>query len=329
MPSEIVEYKSSTAHAIALFATAIIWVLIGAEQAYITLASIIVDPSEWLLLSTIIVITMIPAVALISYNWKKQVIFTEPTWEFRIREVEFSEFEKVMKDYKRAYSFLMCQTNYFMLFLLIITCSLSILFPFVFPFSIPFLIWGPYFFAGLILVSLFLLAIFVFRATPNSATPYFRTYPIKSLRKLVDKLWDTTGISWSGVRLTIGQSSGYYLIQEAKAVGRIEGIESVGAIECDKIDKSRYTATSVLQFGSVDDAITLSYDSDSLTIQELDLNDLVKRTLIKYIDLKGVNELLKDIIQDLGITLSDEQKTDVLMSEKNNTTDESEVVDGQ
>ena len=45
--------------------------------------------------------------------------------------------------------------------------------------------------------------------------------------------------------------------------------------------------------------------------------------------MKGVNELLEDIIQDLGITLSDEQKTDVLMSEKNNMTDESEVVDGQ
>ena len=144
----------------------------------------------------------------------------------------------------------------------------------------------------------------------------------------MDKMWDTTGISWSGIRMTIGRSDGYFLIRETKAIGRIEGIESVGSIECDKNEMNHYSAVSIMQLGP-DSTITLSLDTDYPTIEDLDLDDLVKRTLIRYIDLKGVNELLEDIIQDLGITLSEEQQTDVLMSENNDTTDESEVVDDQ
>ena len=326
MPSKIVVYKSTTAYYVTIFAVAIVWVFIGAEQAYITLVSIIITPIDWLFVSTVILVTMIFPVVLISTKLKQQVIFTEPSWEFRIRDVEISEFTKIMKDYKKSYSSLMSQKEYVIFILFVLSSITSILFPLLVPFSITLLIWGPYIFSGLILASIFLLAMFVFKATPNSATPYFHSYPEKPLRNLVDKLWETGGISWAGISLTIGEAGGYFIIQEVKAIGRIEGIESVGSIEITKDDKQQHSAISKLHLGPVEGTKIIALDST--TLDSLDVSSLVHKTIIAYVEAKGVNELLEDVMLDLGISVGG-QETDVLMSENNDSSDESRVVDSQ
>jgi hypothetical protein len=326
MPSDIVVYKSSTAYYIAFFAIAIIWVFIGTEQSYLTLSSLLITPFDWLFISSTIMISMIIPVVLLSYNFKKQVIFTEPSWEYRIRDVEITEFDKMMLEYKKSYTSLMSQIDYKIFILVVLTSTTGIFFPLPIPFSVSLLIWGPYIFSGLILVTIFLLAMFVFRATPNSATPHFSLYPEKTLRKLVNILWDTKGILWAGINMKIGEAEGYFIIQEVKAIGRIEGIESVGSIEISLEEEGEYSATSKLYLDP--DLGTEIIDLKFKSIESIDVTSLVRKTVIAYVDAKGTNEMLEDVMLDLTIPI-DEMETDVLMSENNDSTDESRVVDDQ
>jgi hypothetical protein len=331
MPSEIIIYKSSAVYYVAIFVAALVWIFLGINQASIALTTIIVSSFDWLLISTTILLSMIITTTLILYNWKQQIIFSEPKWNFKVREVEESEFYTLMKDYKQAYSPLIQQFDYFIFILFIITSLSSLFFPFVFPFYVQLLIYGPYLFAGLILASLFLLAMFVFRASPNSATPYFPIHPEKELRKLVTELWNTVGISWSGIRLRIGESEGYYTIQEAKAIGRIEGIEGVSSVECEVDENGFYSALSILHLGQANSDKIITLDSEFKTLESLDLDELVKRTVITYTELRGVNEILEDVLLDLGITISEKfnsVETDVLMSDDADSSDESGVADG-
>jgi hypothetical protein len=305
IPRKIAEYKSSLGFYIAVFAVAVVWVSIGVEQAYSKIVTVFFDPSQWLSTATLLVVSMIFPVIIISYNWKHQVTFTEPSWDFRIREIEFFEYEKIIKEYERAYSFLVARIDYPILVLLVITCITSIFFPLAFPLTYALLTVGPFVFAGLILIAIFLLAMFVFRATPNSATPFFHTYPTKPFKNIVNRMWDTIGISWAGIRLNIGEYEGYFLIREVKATGRIEGIESVARIEIVPEDDGSFSAFSVLQLEPVDGTKIITLESGVPSLEMLDLNTLVKQTLLAYIEEKGLNEILEELMIDLGIPISE------------------------
>jgi len=242
---------------------------------------------------------MTPILGVSVWKLKDEVHFENPSWDFRVREVGFVEFEKMVKNYTSSYRFLLSSFDYLLLFLLGIWSVLTISLPFPMMRSMLLIIQiTPIFFALCVVVFGLIYSFFVFKFIPNSATPEFPSHKPRKLKEAISFLAKIPGIYWAGVRLTIGESGGYYTIRNPIPVGRIEGIEGAARIECALDSRNKITSlTPIFELEDFNESKKLVAITEPIT--PLQTTRLVKSMLEIYLEHSGGEELLDDVIDDI------------------------------
>ncbi|MHA1936133.1 MAG: hypothetical protein ACW97A_12720 [Candidatus Thorarchaeota archaeon] len=300
----------------------------GIEIASYDILTIGVRPFEWLLSGSLLILTLIAPIAIIAWRVKSSTTFGNPTWEFRVREIEIMEFESMMKDYAKAYSHFLSIIPLVQIAILFLLSAAALAFPFVlFIISPVLLIYAPSMF-GIVLVLIGLvLARVINSIMPSEVGKHFPFTPSKPLRTSVNELDQVPGVSWAGIRVRIGEYMDYYTIRDCVPVARIEGIESVGSLVGTLDAHGNLTrVTSHL-------AVDIETDEGSSEIEYLDnpapegLLELVKRVLLEYVKSRGSNEILDDVLHELGIQeyTSDDSKEHVAKPEHSDDISDLEI----
>jgi len=233
-------------------------------------------------------------ILLITWVMKHQVTFTDPEWVHRDREVDYREFEGVMREYEKEYSHIIAHMDYKLVLLaaiLFVAAVSSGTLVMVMPFSLILLI--PHLFGVLQILFGVTFSVLAYRAVPTDASQQFPFNTPRKFRNAVRILWNTPGISWVGIRISIGEAGGYYTIRDPTVVARIDSIESAARIEAE-IDKLGHfiKAISVMNFEPAEGRWTVETDTTCGVTPET-LRGLVKRTLQAYVAAKGADDSSK------------------------------------
>lgn len=271
----------------------------GFEVAQYRLLNLYVYPYVWFFWATLLFLSLMPALAAITWRIKTGISYTEPTWNLREREVMFTEYEEMTKEYQKAYRHVLSIIDYPSIFILIIVYIGAVLFPFVTMQTTTSIIAAtPVVFGVLFVPFGILFANVLFRFIPNEATFYF-TYPNqKQLRRIIDTMSKSPGISWAGIRVTLGEVEGYYTIRDPTPTARIEDIEGVSWIEFElgeTGDLCKFVA--YLQLGDGEESIVAEGSLQQLT--SYFIAGIVKKILLAYINAKGEQELLADVLEEV------------------------------
>lgn len=302
MSKEVVVYKSLLPYYVIAFLVLLLWVVAGEEFSQSGLLTAWSDPGRWIILTAAVMGTMLAPLVLLSWRMKQRVSVGPIQWNFEESEIKYDEFEHVVAEYTKGYSHLQSR---FDVPLALLTTTIAVI-----ALLLPLMIvdyfqqasgWAPYLF-GLLLMA-FGLAILrvVFLVVPNDATVSFPVVRARPLSSAVESLENTLGVSWAGVRLSIGESGGYYTLRSPHAVGRIEGIENSAWVEVE-FDKSAEPSSVVakvsLESGIMEFAAPLMDHSASL---QRVLKEMVSKCVAEYVKAKGSDEILDELMTELGI----------------------------
>jgi hypothetical protein len=302
MSKEVVVYKSLLPYYVIAFVVLVMWAVAGEEFSQSALLTSWSDPGGWTIVAAAVMGTMLPPLILLSWRMKQQVSVGSIKWNLEVREIRYSEFEHLLKEYTKEYSHLQSRLD-IPLVLLDVGAAVSAT-------ILPLIIvirfeqgsgYAPHVFAFLLLVFGLGVLRTVYLAVPNDATSVFPVIKPDPLRAAVDLLEDTVGVSWAGVRLSIGESSGYYTLESPRAIGRIEGIESSAWIEV-QTDKAGTPASAraKLTFDSGDlDLIGPPFDRRASLHDPL--KELVVKCIEEYVKAKGRDEILDELMEELGM----------------------------
>lgn len=293
------DLKSQTYSQGVIFIVVLAWCFMGFEIAQYRLLNLYENPTEWIAWATFLFVSMLPILIGITWRMKTTVSYTEPTWDFREREITIPEYERMMKQYRRAYQHILSIIDFRMIFLAAILFSLAILFPFVLMRTTLHLIAAtPVIFGLLVLLFGIVFANFTFKYIPNEATrhfPYLNPFP---LRKVVRLMEQAPGISWAGVHTTIGEAGGYFTVREPQPVAHIEDIESAARIECQLSDSGDLVrVVSILQLEGAKESVVADESPDHFTPYLT--AQIVQKTLVAYIEARGERELLEEVLEDV------------------------------
>jgi hypothetical protein len=230
---------------------------------------------------------------------KTSISYNEPVWDFRNREITMTEYAGMMKQYRGSYQQVLSIIDYPLILLLVVLCIGAILFPFVtMQTTIYLIVASPAIFGFLVVPFGILFSNIVFKFLPNEATPFFSYPDPKTFRGTVRVMSRSPGISWAGVRVMLGESGGYFTIRDPILVSRIEDMESVSRIECELSGEgNNVNIVSYLQLG--DDEETVVFEGTSLELTQYLIAQIVQKTLIMYIEAKGEQELLEEVLDDV------------------------------
>lgn len=283
-----------------IFLIVFIWAIIGFEVAQFQLLPLYETLLPWIAWSLFTLISIIPAITAVTWRMKTRVVFTEPAWNFREREVTLEEYETMIKQYRSEYQNYL---SYIDLRLVLLACILSIIavtFPiilirttFLLIAATPILFGLVVLFYGLVCSSI------VFKSVPNETTPHFPIILTKTISPTIQKLQRAAGISWTGVSLTLGEASGFYTIRNVLPLSRIEGIESVATLRA-KIDDDG-------EVSKIESILILDESGSPIVVGEVEasasprqITELVQKTLNEYIEAKGEDELLDEVLEDVN-----------------------------
>jgi hypothetical protein len=202
------------------------------------------------------------------------------------------------REYRKKYSHIISRTDYLFLAVSIIWSISAITIPPLFAQSITTIFYGPVLFGGFVIVYGLLISSFFFKFIPNEASEYFRLPDERDLKQSISLLYSVPGISWAGVSVRIGEAEGYYQIHDTTPVARIEGIESALRIVVQNNDQE-YSSVMVEPKSDLEMNIT-PVEMDAAKIR-----GLVREVLEAYLDLRGSDEFLAEILAELE-TLSSE-----------------------
>jgi len=298
----VVTYKPMLPFYILLFALLVAWTFLGIEVAQYSVVTAIMAPSAWVSSSFIVLLSITPFVVVVAVWMKRRVTFNAPDWDFQVREIVFDEFDSMMSDYVKGYSHIIARFDH--VILLIVALS------FILSFSLPLLLLSltpvlaayiPYLFGVLVLVYGLTLAVFLYRLASNEACDYFPLYSKPPIRAAIRTLSATPGVSWTGVRLSIGEAGGYYTIRDPTPVARLEAIEGSVQIEMriDSLGRHSIGAATVTGSDQSEDK-TKEVSLDPTTVID-QLTSLVKWSVVTYVDSHGSNEFVEELMQELGI----------------------------
>lgn len=294
-----VKTGSSISYQIIVFLIVIIWTFIGIEVAEVRLLSLFEAPLTWIGWAVFVLISLTPAITAVSWRMKARIKFIEPEWEFREREVSFSEYEEMMKQYRWEYRTFISIVDYSQILLAFIISIVAVASPFFLMRTTVFLIAAsPFIFGFFVLLFGLVYSSVIFKFIPNEATPHFPLLSDRLLRPLIDLMQKISGISWVGINLTIGESSGYYTIRNVMPVSRIEGIESVSLIQ-GVIDESGHLSkfVSKLHLDNSDSSKLVDETSSDSSIKQL--TEMVYKTLQTYIETKGADDILDEVLDEV------------------------------
>jgi hypothetical protein len=235
---------------------------------------------------------------------KTNIEFVEPEWDFREREVSLLEYGNMMKHYRREYRNFLSAIDIGLILLALILSIVAVALPFLLMSTTFFLIAAtPVIFGFLVLSFGLVCSSLIFKFIPNDATPLFPSVSEKTLRPSIKLMESIPGISWTGVNVMLGEAFGYYTIRDATPVSRIEGIESVAKIQCI-LDESNRVSKLVftLDLDKSKSPTVIGESSGMMTRKQI--TELVQKTLLAYIEVKGADEILEEVLEEVTYFLN-------------------------
>ncbi|MCK4279394.1 MAG: hypothetical protein KAW94_02340 [Candidatus Thorarchaeota archaeon] len=297
-------YKSLTVFYVILVVVIFSWVVFAIGSTQYALLTLYFGPLDWILTTTGLLVSMMFPILLITWVMKHQLTFTEPDWIHRDREVDYREFEGIMREYAREYTHIIAYLDYKLVFLAVVLFVAAVssgALVMVTPFTL--VLFIPHVFGVMQVLFGVTFSVLAFRAVPTDASQQFPFITPHKFKSAVHVLWNTPGISWVGVRISIGEAGGYYTIRSPTVVARIDGIESAARIEAEIDSSGRFIkAISVMNFEPAEGRWTVETDTTCVTPETL--RGLVKRTLQAYVAAKGTDALLEEILEDLGVSVT-------------------------
>jgi len=116
---------------IIIFILVIIWAFMGFTMAQFQLLPLYETPHTWIAWAAFILASIIPVITPVTWRMKTQIIYVEPEWDFRKREVSQSEYSEIMKQYRNEYRDYLSIIDYRLLLLAIIISVAAIATPFL------------------------------------------------------------------------------------------------------------------------------------------------------------------------------------------------------
>jgi hypothetical protein len=288
---------------ILIFIIVFVWALMGFEIAQYQLLTLYETQYAWIVWAVFSLVSVIPAITAVTWRMKARVSFIEPKWDFREREVTLSEYEQMMKQYRSQYRNFLSIVDTRLIVLACILSVSAVAFPFFLMRTTFFLIAAtPVIFGLLILIFGLVSSSIIFKFIPNEATLHFPFVSEKILRPSIIMMQTTSGISWAGVSILLGEASGYYTIRKPTPVSRIEGIESAAQIHCILDESGNVTKlVSTLHLDDSDTSHVISESSGEFSHKET--TEMVYKTLLAYIEAKGSDEFLDEVLEEVTLFL--------------------------
>jgi hypothetical protein len=284
---------------IAIFFIVFVWAFMGFEVAQFQLLTLYETPLIWIAWVVFLLLSINPAITAITWRMKTQIIFIEPEWVFRVREVALSEYEEMMKQYRVEYRNFLSIVDYGLILLACIISVAAATLPFLLMRTHILLIAAtPVIFGLLVLIFGLVCSSIIFKFIPNEATPYFPIVPEKSLYPSIKVMESAPGISWTGISVLLGEALDYYTVRDATPVARIEGIESAAIIQ-GIMDESGHVSKLVATL-TLDDSDTSKVIGESSgESSPKQITELVHKTLLAYVEAKGEDEILDEVLEEV------------------------------
>ncbi len=302
----------------------LLWGFHAGDRAQYLLLVYQQNPHDWYGFSLILVVTLALASALLSWFFRSRIAIGSTDWDYRERELSFSDFCKLVEQYRQAYSSVLVDLDTNLLFTFIFFGAASVLAPPALAgVSVLGLVYSPYVYAAFLIGFGVSFALFVFRASPSPASSEFQTASIKDIEPYVKILANACGISWVGVRLTIGEWQGLYTIRNVGAIGRVESIESAGRIIIEpKLGSPTTALTREVELGSDLHSKVLHHDAKSSELKQ-HVERFVLDALEFYAATREVDSLIYEVMQDVKRCLArpdPSHPNDALISEDTDRT---------
>ncbi len=290
-------------YAVLLFSIIILWAVLSIEILFMLFGILVSDSTSWLSVSVpLLLIYPLPLAATI-WRMKWSLEITEPEWEFKDQYISFSEFRTISKDYRSNYTLFTSRFALERVVLVAMVLVFSMSLPFILDSLLfPILVFLPQLFGLLTILLGILYTSLFFAIIPGPLNHEFPLYPHKPIRRGLRLLSDIPALSWIGVCVRIGYWSGYYTIREPLLAAKIEGLESVATLLC-----------SVTQDG----AISYAWVHNEMEHEGFpkipkkarptsdDIIDMVREVVKWYSLVSPENEVLDDVMFDLGIGSSE------------------------
>lgn len=205
----------------------------------------------------------------------------------------------MMHEYSEGYSMVLHKIPLFTAILSIIFALAAVFHMYIIAtLDVLLLVFLPYSYGFLMLLYGIFLTISIYSATPTDPGIHFPYTPPCVLKDAISIFEQVLGISWTGIKITIGEAGGYYTIRSPRIVARIEEIESAVKIVGDVDEQGRLIRISS-RFDNVESS-DLEIMSKDYTSPD-DILDLVRESVKSYICISGYNELLEELVEELGI----------------------------
>ena len=303
-----ISYKSLTPYYIVLFVGLLVWVFTGITIADYQLFNLHESTFDWIVNSALVLATLTFFSLAVTWRMKHQVSYNDTAWNYRKQEIGLSEYVEMTREYRRKYSHITAYYDPFLLPLIIILLFLAISFPAILAQSLATFIYGPILFGGFVIVYGLLISNFFFKLIPNEASKHFELPKKGDLTFHVSLLHTIPGISWAGVSVQIGEAEGYYIVRDSKPVARIEGIESAVRLVVS-------TTNGENPIIMVEPKPELEMNLNPVEIDEDRIRGLVYEVLEAYVRLKGSDEILDEILEELRITSPSRTDDELILEE--------------
>lgn len=303
MTKEPLISKSPIPYQIAIFIIVNLWGFMSFEVAQYQLTTLYEAPLGWIGWSNLVILSLLPTLGVSTWKLKDRIHLQNPEWDFKIREVGFKEYREMVSNYNSSYRYLLSSFDYLILFAFCICYALVVVLPFFLMRTTVLIIqMTPLLIALLVIVFGLLFSFFIFKYFPNSATPEFPSHQSRKLQKPIQFLIGIPGIFWAGVRLTIGEASGFYTMRNPISIARIEGIEGIARLECN-LDQSGAISSIVAVIEMENFKPSSEFLPVTAPITPVKTAHLVRLVIQEYIQHSGEGEILEDIIADINTFL--------------------------
>lgn len=306
MTEDPIVLRSALPYQIIIFIILQIWALMCYEISQYQMVILYDTPFSWIGWATFLLVLLIPVLGITVWKLKDQVQLSESHWNFCTREVDLDEYEQMIKDYNRKYSFVMSSFSHSFIITTILLFLGILLVPFFLMQTNSLVIsLTPVILALLVMFFGFAFGLALFKAMPNSATNEFPYHRPRRYRKKVRFLLSLPGVFWSGIRMIIGEDRGFYTIRNPLSIARIEGLEGVAWIEWNENSTgTTSTICSLLQINSSEEPLVVG--ELIMPTTKFSIVELIKKTMLLYIEHKGTEELLDDILEDIDNYLAEQ-----------------------
>jgi len=300
-----VTYSPLLPYYILLFAVLLVWSFAGVEISSYILLSLYTDQTLWFVFSHSMLLVMMPILWIIARIMKRRVSFnSDVEWEYHIQELQYDTYTTMISDYASGYSHLISRQDQKLLIAVLILMATAVIFPaVVVAISISLVFILPFTYGGIQLIYGILLTGYFYRSISNAASAHFHYEDPSRLKHALKLLEATPGFAMVGVRFSMGEANGYFAFRSPSAVGRIQGIEAVARVEITVGD----ITPPLTAFGNVASSREGEASKRMMELQpgnELSqLEGLVRWCIMTYIEGNGSNEILDDLVEELGIDL--------------------------